>query len=75
MLQFQFSHQSTLIEAGLERQVSFEINVVLLGDLAHMYQDMPLHAEYEIEGFLAPTRKNAARLTLHGQHIRPIEHI
>ena len=49
------------------------MNVVLLGDLANMHQHLPINAEFEIEGFIAPTRKNAARLTLHGQHIRPIE--
>lgn len=73
VLQFQLSHNETVIEAGLERQVAFEINVVLLGDLANMHQHLPLNTEFEIEGFIAPTRKSAARLTLHGQHIRPIE--
>jgi primosomal replication protein N len=73
VLQFQLSHNETVIEAGLERQVAFEINVVLLGDLANMHQHLPISAQLEIEGFIAPTRKNAARLTLHGQHIRPIE--
>jgi len=73
VLQFQLSHNETVIEAGLERQVAFEMNVVLLGDLANMHQHLPINAEFEIEGFIAPTRKNAARLTLHAQHIRPIE--
>ena len=49
VLQFQLSHNETVIEAGLERQVAFEINVVLLGDLANMHQHLPLNAEFEIE--------------------------
>lgn len=73
VLQFQLSHDETLIEAGLERQVVFEISVLLLGDLASMYQYLSINTELEIEGFIAPTRKNAARMALHAQHIRPIE--
>ncbi|HEY0294351.1 MAG TPA: primosomal replication protein N [Bordetella sp.] len=60
-------HESEVIEAGQPRRVAFTVNAVALGDLAMLLSDIPLGAELRVEGFLAPVRKDSAKLKLHMQ--------
>jgi primosomal replication protein N len=48
------------------------MEVTLMGDLALMNKDLKLGQAIEVEGFIAPLRKNSPRLRLHAQRLRLI---
>ena len=61
------SHESDVMEAGSQRRVQFSISAVALGDIALLMSQVSLGVLLNIEGFLAPIRKGAAKLVLHIQ--------
>lgn len=66
-------HRSEQIEAGLPRNVEFEIAAVALGDLAPVLNRIRPGDHVEIDGFLAPSRRGSGNLTLHITACRPID--
>lgn len=58
-------HDSQVIEAGLNRELRFEIRAKALGDMASRVGELPLGSRLEVSGFLAPSRQNSRLLILH----------
>ncbi len=70
VLEMLLTHQSTVIEAGHQRQVVLTISARAMGDLAHMLASTQLGSALHIEGFLACARKDSVKLKLHMQKVR-----
>ncbi|SAI43106.1 primosomal replication protein N [Bordetella ansorpii] len=71
-VEFLFSHESDVIEAGHPRRVALTIAAVALGDLAMLLAEVPLGTDLHVQGFLAPVRKDSVKLKLHLQRARRI---
>ncbi|AZY49484.1 primosomal replication protein N [Bordetella avium] len=69
-LEMLLGHGSEVIEAGHPRRVELTITAVALGDLAQMLAGVALGTEMQVEGFLAPARKDSVKLKLHLQRAR-----
>jgi len=69
---FELDHESEVMESNVSRLLKFEMEVTLMGDLALMNKDLKLGQAIEVEGFIAPLRKNSPRLRLHAQRLRLI---
>jgi len=69
VLEMRLRHESTVMEAGLNRRLDMVVDAVALGDLAQMLAGTPLGSMLQIEGFIAPTRKDSSRLKLHMQRV------
>jgi primosomal replication protein N len=65
VLQAGLRHQATVAEAGIERQLDFELEVVAVGDAAQRLGRLALGTELDIDGFLAPRSKRSRSLILH----------
>ncbi len=65
-------HEQDVQESGVLRLVKFEMAVTVIGDLALMHKSLALGQTIEVEGFIAPVRKNSPRLVLHAQQLRLI---
>lgn len=65
MCEAKLAHQGSAIEAGSERQVTFELAVIGLGESAKWLEAAALGSQVKLEGFLAPKSKNARQLVLH----------
>jgi primosomal replication protein N len=65
VLQAGLRHQATVAEAGIERQLDFELEVVAVGDAAQRLGRQALGTELDIDGFLAPRSKRSRSLILH----------
>lgn len=66
-LEMLLGHMSEVIEAGHPRRVELTISAVALGDLALMLADVQLGMMLQVQGFLAPVRKDSVKLKLHLQ--------
>jgi primosomal replication protein N len=64
VLECRLSHRSMQQEAGLDRQVEFEIGAVALGELSARLDAIDPGTALAVEGFLAPVRKGAKQLLL-----------
>lgn len=71
-LEMVLAHESEVIEAGHPRRVELTISAVALGDLALLLQGTALGAELQVQGFLAPVRKDSVKFKLHLQQARRI---
>lgn len=60
-------HQSVVEQAQIQRQLSFEINAIAMGDTADELSQVPVGSMLAIQGFIAPLRKSSTRLVLHVQ--------
>lgn len=60
-------HQSVVEQANVQRQLSFEIDAIAMGDIAYMISSISVGSLLEIHGFIAPLRKSSTRLVLHIQ--------
>ncbi len=58
-------HQGAVAEAGLERQLDFELEAIALGDAAQRLGRQAMGTELDIDGFLAPRSRRARSLILH----------
>ncbi|WP_238865523.1 primosomal replication protein N [Achromobacter xylosoxidans] len=70
-LEMVLAHESEVIEAGHPRRVELTISAVALGDLALLLQGT-LGSELQVQGFLAPVRKDSVKFKLHLQQARRI---
>ena len=70
VLEMVLAHESEIVEAGLPRRVELTIGAVALGDLARMLVHTALGTELQVEGFLAPVRKDSVKIKLHMQRVR-----
>lgn len=73
VIQLLLEHESEVIEAKIARQIHFQVTALALGDLALLLADSVPGNFFEIEGFLAPTRKGSQKLVLHLQQARRIQ--
>jgi primosomal replication protein N len=68
-LEMLLGHTSEVVEAGHPRRVELTIAAVALGDLALMLADIQLGTVLQVQGFLAPVRKDSVKLKLHLQRV------
>lgn len=68
-----FRHEGAVIEAGHERNLSFEFAAVALGPLAMALDREPLGTMLDLEGFVAPRSRRSAKLIVHITEYRSIE--
>lgn len=64
-LDARFRHGGSVIEAGTERSLDFEFDAVALGPVAERLAALPLDADAELDGFVAPRSKRSTRLVVH----------
>jgi len=70
--EFLISSESDVIEAGQARKVMLTLPVVAMGDLVQMTGKLQLGSTVQIQGFLAPMRKDSPKFRLHAQLIKQI---
>jgi primosomal replication protein N len=58
-------HGSQQTEAGIARQVEFEIAAVAAGDISGRFADAELGAVHQFRGFLARKNRNSKALVFH----------
>ncbi|MBZ0105853.1 MAG: primosomal replication protein N [Sulfuricella denitrificans] len=66
-------HNSRQVEAGLEREVECEVQVVALGELAQQTAHCKVDDGIRIQGFLSRKSRNSTQLVLHANRIELIE--
>lgn len=66
-------HQSRQIEAGYPREVECEIEVVALGQAAHLIAQAGLGTQMRLTGFLARKSLRSARLVMHVTQMEFVE--
>lgn len=59
------SHESTVTEAGLSRQVAMEVRLKAIGQIAERLERVSLGKKLNVEGFLAPARLASRQLNVH----------
>lgn len=72
VVEFDLDHESEVMESDIVRLLKFEMVVMLMGDMALMNKHLKLGQAVEVEGFMAPARKNSPRFKLHAQQLRLI---
>jgi primosomal replication protein N len=65
VLQAGLHHQGGVAEAGVERQLDFELDAIAVGDAAMRLDRQALGSEIDVDGFLAPRSKRSRSLRLH----------
>jgi primosomal replication protein N len=65
VLQAALAYAGAVAEAGIERQLDFELDAVAVGDAAQRLARQALGSTIEIDGFLAPRSKRSRSLALH----------
>ena len=65
VLQAGLRYQGTVAEAGIERQLDFEMDAIAVGDAAQRLDRQALGADLDVEGFLAPRSRRSRNLILH----------
>ena len=60
-----FRHSGSVTEAGTERTLDFEFDALALGPVAERLSALPLDAETELDGFVAPRSRRGTRLVVH----------
>jgi primosomal replication protein N len=65
VLQAGLRHEGAVAEAGIERQLEFELEAIAIGDAAQRLDRQALGSEIELDGFLAPRSRRSRSLTLH----------
>jgi primosomal replication protein N len=60
-----FRFIGSVVEAGFERQLDFEFDVIAVGDVAGRLAEVALGTELVLSGFLAPTSRRSKRIRLH----------
>lgn len=63
-------HQSVVEQAGIQRQLSFEIDAIAMGDVATLISSVSEGSFLSMVGFLAPLHKSSSRLVLHVQRFQ-----
>ena len=65
VMQAGLRHQGVVAEAGIERQLEFELEAIAIGDAAQRLERQALGSEIELDGFLAPRSRRSRSLMLH----------
>lgn len=65
VLQAGLSYTGAVAEAGIERQLSFELEAIAVGDAAQRLARQALGTEFDLDGFLAPRSQRSRSLRLH----------
>ncbi len=65
VLQAGLHHRAAVAEAGVERQLDFELEAIALGDAARRLDRQALGTELDIDGFLAPRSRRSRTLIVH----------
>jgi primosomal replication protein N len=65
ILSFTVQHQSTQVEAGIPRQVSFEVDAMAVGETAHRMNALEAGQRVRLQGFLASRSRLSTRVVLH----------
>jgi len=60
-----FRFGGSAVEAGFERQLDFEFDVIAVGDVAAQLAEVALGSGLVLSGFLAPTSRRSKRIRLH----------
>lgn len=58
-------HEGAVAEAGVERQLKFELDAIAVGEAAQRLDRQALGVELEVSGFMAPRSKRSRSLILH----------
>ncbi|GAB3553350.1 primosomal replication protein N [Noviherbaspirillum agri] len=58
-------HASDLVEAGIPRQVEFEVAAIVAGELSGRFNQVELGAKLLLTGFLARKNRNSKTLVFH----------
>jgi primosomal replication protein N len=66
------AYGGAVVEAGVERQLEFELAAIAVGSVAETLGAAGLGTELEIDGFIAPTSKRSQRLRIHITSYREI---
>ena len=66
-------HAGEVSEAGMPRQLKFEVAIKALGENARWLEGTPLGVPVEVEGFLATKSQNSRQLVLHVTTIEYLE--
>ncbi|SFI92859.1 primosomal replication protein N [Nitrosomonas sp. Nm34] len=69
VIEFEVSHASRQIEAGIERLVICKIFAVALADMAKAISGLEVGSSVKLTGFLAKRNKISSQLALHVAHI------
>ncbi|MDP2963988.1 MAG: primosomal replication protein N [Sulfurimicrobium sp.] len=72
-LNLTLGHSTRQVEAGQEREVECEVQVVALGELAQQAARCKVEDGIRIQGFLARKSRNSMQLVLHANRIELIE--
>jgi len=73
VLQASLAYAGAVAEAGIERQLDFELDAVAVGEAAPRLARQQLGSTLEIDGFLAPRSKRSRSLILHISEFRAIQ--
>lgn len=65
VMQCMLAHRSVQQEAGIGRQLEFEVRAVGLAEMAHRLEQLQPGTLLTATGFLAPSRKGSRMLVLH----------
>ena len=65
VLQAGLSYDGAVVEAGVERQLGFELEAIALGDAARRLDRQALGTELDVDGFLATRSQRSRSLRLH----------
>jgi len=60
-----FQFDGSAVEAGFERKLDFEFDVIAVGDVAGRLAEVALGSGLVLSGFLAPTSRRSKRVRLH----------
>ncbi len=66
-------HSSRQVEAGMERDVECEVQLVALGELAQQTAHCKVEDGIKVQGFLARKSRKSTHLVLHANRIELIE--
>ncbi|MBU0593909.1 MAG: primosomal replication protein N [Pseudomonadota bacterium] len=66
-------HNSRQVEAGMEREVECEVQVVAIGELAQQAARCKVEDGIRIQGFLARKSRKSTQLVLHANKIELLE--
>ena len=65
VLQAGLRHDGKVAEAGIERQLAFELEAIAVGEAAQRIDRQALGSELDLDGFLAPRSRRSRNLILH----------
>lgn len=63
--QVKLGYRGVQVEAGVERQLDFELEAVAIGGVAQTLAAVALGTPIDLDGFVSPTRKGSRQLKVH----------